>query len=471
MKSIVAKRADGLFRMPVERAFSVEGFGTVVSGIPVSGSASVGDEIEILPTHVTGRIRGIETYGRTSARASAGQCAALQFRHMDAKSISRGMVIAAPGWFEPAEWLVCRLHTLPISGLDLPSGTRVKFHTGTCDVMGRVYPFEGDSIKAGTDVFVQVNIEPAVVVAPRDRFVIRAGSPLSTMGGGVILDAVERRLKRSRPGIMEYVTGLYSTLVDDVAYVEWCTSVVDSPLNTEAVARRVKLPTARVRALLDDLAAAGKVMPVAGGAYLHKKAWERLAAKVTSALAEFHSQSPESLGAPFDALEKALGLERAALTDAISRLRSEGRIRERDGLLALSTHAPSVDSRLQGVMDEVAKLYESKPFAPPEPPEAVAALGIPQKDFDAALKRLVENGSLIRVADGLFFPKSAINTARERIVAHIKEKGELQSVHFKYLIDTTRKYAIPLLDYFDKTGLTLRINNTRYLKPQKDAGK
>ena len=180
-------------------AFSVPGYGTVVAGIPVAGLARIGDEVVLLPRNLTGRIRRIEVYGQTSDTVMAGQCAAINVGQWDHREIRRGDTLTVPGYFSPQEWYVCSLRLLPREKLLLKSGAEVKFHTGTSEVAAMFYPLQGSHMEGGAAGLIQVRTKSPVVAGPGDHFLLRTPSPVRTIGGGVIVEAVPRRLKGSRP--------------------------------------------------------------------------------------------------------------------------------------------------------------------------------------------------------------------------------------------------------------------------------
>jgi len=463
--SITPKRTDGLFRMPVERAFSVKGYGTVVSGIPVSGSAKVGDELELLPQRIMGRIRGIEAYGKTSDTVMAGQCAALQFRHWDHNVIERGNSLAVPGTFAPQEWLLVQFRMLSTAGLALDSGARVKFHTGTCDVLARVYPLEGLRMEAGGEYAAQIHVDAPVVVAPRDRFVMRALSPVTTVGGGIVVEAMPKRLKRNRPGVREEVAERAKAILDEKAFAEYAVRNAEGAAATQdEIAFRTKIPSKRLETILAELAAQGTISRVPGGQFMHRQRASQLEAAILAALDAFHREEPASVGITAESLHEMTAIEKDLLTGFLDRMKAAGAVALRNGLYALPSHRAAMSDAAQEAAVRVEALFKTRAFAPPEVGDMAAAAGVQPKAAETAMKTLIEHGALIKIAPDMYFHKSAVELARERITKHIEEKGSLPSVDFKYLINTTRKYAIPLLDYFDKIGVTLRIGNTRYLK-------
>ncbi len=249
VRKIEPKRTDGVFRMPLDRAFSVQGYGTVVSGIPVAGSAHTGDEVVLLPHNIAGRIRRIEVYGQTSDTVMAGQCAALNVGHWDQRIIRRGDTLALPGYFAPQEWFVCQLRLLPRDKLFLKSGSEVKFHTGTSDVAAMFYPLKGNHMEGGHEDLIQVRTKTPLVAGPGDYFILRTPSPVRTIGGGRIIEAVDRRLKGSRPHVYEDLQERAEAVFDETRFVEYCIRRAESPAQSpQAVAARAKVPHNRLKA-------------------------------------------------------------------------------------------------------------------------------------------------------------------------------------------------------------------------------
>ena len=219
---ITPKSKGGVFRLPVDRAFSAQGFGTVVAGIPVCGQAHIGDELVVLPHNLTGRVKRVEVYGRASDTVMAGQCAALNVGHWQSGAIRRGDTVTLPGYFSPQVWYVCQLRLLPRNKLRLKQGGEVKFHTGTTEIGAAIYNLEQGELHEAGEYLVQVRTQAPVVAGPGDRFILRSLSPMRTIGGGTIIEAESRRLKRTRPNVREELQQRAAAVHDDTTFVEYC---------------------------------------------------------------------------------------------------------------------------------------------------------------------------------------------------------------------------------------------------------
>ncbi len=475
LKALVAsvrpKAVDGIFRLPVERTFSVRGHGTVVTGIPIAGSAGVGDEVVLLPHEMQGRITGLQAYGHDTQTASAGQCVAVNVRHWDAKGIERGNVMTLPGFFEPSAWYVCRLRLLPHETFALKNAAKVKFHTGTSEVQATSYLIRGDRARAGETVLIQVKLEQPVVAGPGDPFILRTLSPPMTVGGGRIVESAPQRLRRNQPGIYEDLSARADAVLQDTTFVEYALAGAGAAGAGDAdLSRRVKARLPRVQEILKQFAADGRALLLPGGLAIHRSAADAAQGRLVGLLADFHRASPESPGMDQDGLLGASGLARSVLDGLLALLKASGKVVERSGRLALAEHREQFADKDREAMQRVEDLFRGRPFSPPTLAEIVVAAGIAEAEAVKAVRLLTEQQRLVAVPPDLVFHADAVARAREILTEHIHREGQLESVKFKYLLDTTRRFAIPLLDYFDRIGVTRAVGHTRYLRAVRRPG-
>jgi selenocysteine-specific elongation factor len=465
MAAITPKTAEGVFRVPVERAFSAKGYGTIVAGIPARGSVRIGEEVVLLPQGTKGRVRAIQVYGRDSDRALAGQCAAINIPQWDQKAIERGNVISMGDYFTPHEWYLCELKLLDQERADLKNAAQVKFHTGTSQTPASVYLFQEESLKPGRHCLVQVRLNDPVVAGPRDHFLLRSLSPTRTIGGGIIVEALERRLKRTDAAILTDIAERARAIATPRDFVEYCVKHAESYAADERqLSQRAKIPPGALAPLLAELTGGGRILPLGGKSYIHVDTAGRVRQLLLDVLREFHRRRPESPGISREQFLTDGAVRKDIFDDLVERMRCEGRLVERKGLLALPEHHEQFNNAEEQLLHKVESLFQSQLFAPPGPPEIAEQLCVAPAQVERVLRILIEQQRLVRVEQDLYFHTEAVSTARERLVAHIREHGGLESVKFKYLLDTTRKYAIPLLDYFDKIGVTRRVGYTRLLK-------
>ncbi len=465
VNSIEAKSSEGVFRLPVEKTFSIKGYGTVVTGIPVAGTVRVGDEVILLPQAMTGRVSAIQVYSREGSVAQAGQCAALNVRHWDHKAIARGNTLTLKGYFAPERWFLCKLRLLPKDGAYLKNATRVKFHTGTSETQAVLYLLEGDKLAPGQECFVQARLDEPLVAGPGDKFIVRSLSPVDTIGGGVIIEPIPRKIRRNRPGIVEEIGELADAIEDEAAFVEYAVKHATGGAATAGeIAVRTKMLPARLGVVLDQLCGGDRMMKIGGDLYAHNSVIESNEKRLVEILTARHDAEPEAAGAPADELEAALGLLKALFQAILNRVAADGRVVLTGSRAALAGYSRVLSPEMQNALESVEGVFRERLFAPPSAEEAARATGLSQQEAAKAISMLREQGALVDVPGGILFHKQAVERAREIVVEFFEREEQLESVKFKYLLDTTRKYAIPLLDHLDRIGVTLRIGNTRYLK-------
>jgi len=510
--AITPKTAQGIFRVPVERAFSAKGYGTIVAGIPACGSVEVGEELVLLPQMAKGRLRSVQVYGRDSTRAMAGQCAALNIPQWDHKAVERGNVITISDYFAPHQWYLCELKLLDQEKADLKNAAQVKFHTGTSETPASVYLFQEGALKPGRQCLIQVFLDHPVIAGPRDHFIIRSLSPTRTLGGGIIIEAIEKRLKRTNLDVLKEIAERAKAVARPRDFIEYCVKTAEAfAADERQISLRSKMPPKELAALLAELVQAGRLLPLSGKTYTHVDTAEHVQQHLLDVVRAFHSKRPESPGIgreqlltefsrgegvpplssrgegilplrPADTLPAQKQLEDKAkmasprkggtpsplrkdvFETLLPRMLSAGRLVERKGLLALPEHREQFNSAEQQLLQNVETLFRSHLFDPPGPQEIADQMRAALPQVQRVLRILTEQQKLVRVDQDLLFHAEAVTTAKERLVSHIQQNGGLESVKFKYLLDTSRKYAIPLLDYFDKIGVTRRVGYTRHLK-------
>ena len=462
--AISPRSSDGLFRVPLERAFSAKGYGTIVAGIPARGAVAIGDEVVLLPQGKTGRVRAIQVYGRDSATALVGQCAALNVPQWDHKEVQRGDVMTIPGYFTPQDWYLCELRMLPHERMHLKNGSQVKFHTGTSETAATVYLFQDTPLEPGQQGPVQVRLNQPVVAGPCDSFIVRSLSPVRTIGGGIVVEAIAGRLKRHHPDVLADIHDRARAVKVPDDWVEYCVRSAESlAVDERQVSLRSKVPQAQVAEILARLQAHGRLRPFGGRLYVHLDTEALQQRRLGEMISEHHRQQPQSPGVARETLLAESGIRKEVFDGLIEGMLSAGMVAERKGLLALPEHREQFQDGEHERLNLIESLFLKRPFNPPGAQEVMEATGAASGDVTRAIRILIEQQRLVRVDQDLHFHVDAVAEARRRLISHIQGQGPLESVKFKYLLDTTRKYAIPLLDYFDKVGLTRRVGYTRHL--------
>jgi selenocysteine-specific elongation factor len=469
LKELVAKidpkRTDGVFRLPVERTFSVKGYGTVVTGIPVAGSAKIGDQMTLFPQGVKGRIKAIQVYKQNSEIALVGQCAAINIPKWEYNTIERGNVVTVGEYFQPRQWYLCKLEILTQIQIPLKNGTKIKFHTGTSEIVATVYLLKDKSISAGDECLIQVRLNEPLVAGPRDRFILRTLSPVKTLGGGMIVEALADKVKRNNPQAVQDAEERTQAVFIEKDFVEYCIKTAENFAATETeLSVRSKMRPEPLTKILDELIKQKKIFDLSSKLYIHSDTHDAVQQKLLKILDDFHHNSPESPGLSVEQLYYASKLRKNVFDSLLKLMLAEGKLIERKHRLALPEHRETFSDDERNLLQSVEALFRNRPFNPPKLEEVTEQTKSDTEKVQKILKILIEQEHLVRVENDLLFHSDAVEKARELLISFIKKEGQLESVMFKYLLDTTRKFAIPLLDYFDRIGLTRRAGYTRYLK-------
>ena len=457
-----AQRAEsGLFRMWVERSFSIKGFGTVASGIPVSGRAEPGESLTVLPVNRRARLRQLEVYGRHADEGRSGECVALNLDDVDLDDLPRGSLLCAAGAFEPVEMAEAVLTLLPSSRRALPDYAEVHLHVGTGDVMAHVALLEGEPISPGGSALVQLRMAAPMPVAAGDRFVIRAPAGergvLTTIGGGRILDTSNRRLRRNRPWTLAALRARQAALGDDS---QWCSVVLaesQTPVTSEELAHSSHLPPEQVEHLLTELADARAI----GARWLHATVLSQAGERIASALQAFHEHNPMRDGADANELRAAADLDADVFHVALEHLLAENVAEHHGGVVALTGREAAVSDEDRALCKRLEQILRDAHLEPPLPAELAGQLDVNLDKLDELLRLLADQQLTYRLDEKVVMHRDAIAAAEEVVLGLFAKASGFSTMEFRDALGVSRKFAVPLLDYFDTVKLTVRRSNRR----------
>lgn len=460
-------RSDvGLFRMPIQRVFSAHGFGTIVTGIPMSGSVKVGDVLEVLPGGKRSKVRGIQAYQETTDRARAGHSCALNLSEIDHHELVRGNVAATPGFFKPVRMLGASLSVLATLDRPLTNRTAIRLHTGTAEVVGEVVLLDQEVLEPGASGLVQLRLEEDVVCAPGDRFVLRLASPTITLGGGQILEESKHRLKRFKDFVVEELSRAAEGLDSPRELLEVVLSRARLALaSTDALAVEIKRPRDETERLLNDLKSQGRVRCLAPGRWIHvdklAHAREKLGAEMTGWFAEHAHREVVDVRD----LRRLTDLDAELLDALLADEAQAGRLKvESGGLVRPAQRATRVDTQTEELSTRVIASLRAAAFQPGTPDELAQALGLPPKAVRSALEMLSDRGDVHRVNREFYVSREHFERARDEVVKNCTLHGSLDIPSLRDALSTTRKFLIPLLEHFDGLGVTTRLGGNRVLK-------
>lgn len=461
----------GVFRLPVDRCFTIKGFGTVVAGTVLSGHAAPGDKLELQPQQKTVRVRGIQRHEHGIDQTVLGDRAALNLQGIEKETVARGNVLATPGYYRPTEVFNASLFLLKTAGRPLRHMTRVRLHIGTAEVMARVALLETRELSPGKEGLVQFRTEGPVVCDWSDHYVVRSYSPQHTIGGGIVLEPNARKERRFDDAVVARLKAMREG--DTAAVVEQ--ALVRNrfeAVQPEELARGLAITDEDITRYIDALSADGKVSRFVfeGKDYLvHARNMADGRNAVLAALDEFHRQNPFRVGLKRPELrgKSSRGFSVPLFDAIVSALLSEGVLVEEGGKVRKSGHELRLKPEERELFDRVAARMLERGFSPPSMDQALA--GARKVPADRVRTALLETGVLVDVGESVVFHRDVVARGREIVVELFKETDELAASDIRKRMGSTRRYVIPLLNYFDSTGLTQRRGDKRVLR--KTAGK
>jgi selenocysteine-specific elongation factor len=464
----ITERPDrGIFRLPVDRVFSVQGFGTVVTGTIISGSVKPKDELELLPAGKKVRVRGVQTHSKDVDEAFVGARVALNVNGVEVDEVTRGDIMAQVGYFKATYMIDARLHLLPDAPSVVKNRARVHLHLGPREVLARVILLESDELHPGESQLVQLRLEEAGVAARGDRFVIRRYSPVQTLGGGVILDPQPVKHRRFKEDVQVVLKDLERDDPTEVLSARLKAAGLE-PRTVSALAAEMGIADADIEVRLKSLVEKGDVVAfVVSGKdyYAHQTCWERLKKNIEAGLTKYHEANSLKQGARREEL-RALVDGRASrdfFDYGVGYLIETGVIQSTDSLLSLSTHTISLSADQAHIRDMILPLLQAGGTSPTDLKALPEALGKDAKVVQDVVAAMQGMGDLVRMDDTLLFHLDVIAGVEEKLLTYFQSQTEIDVATFRDLVGTTRKYAVPMLNYFDTKGTTIRQGDVRVL--------
>jgi len=464
---IEQKRLDTPFRLPVDRVFTVTGFGTVVTGTLLSGAISVGDEVEILPSGIACRVRGVQSFGSKVEKGGAGERLAVNLQGVDHADVERGHVVVPKGLYRPTSVVDVRLNYLASAPKELKHRATVRLHSATYEVPAKLILFDRDSLQPGDSAYVQLRLSRPVLLLPGDPFVLRTYSPQATLGGGTVLDPEPPRRRRRSAEALELLAAAESG-GDQERIRLLVESSLLSGISVQEMVNRSGMSGKRIEGALAPLLSSGAVLQALKEPriFLGKDAFAQLKQRLSEELRDYLEENP---------MQEGIGKEE--LKSRIPK-RSDARFfgpllasMEKDGSAQSDRDIVRIPGRKVGVTQDQAGLQilleEALKKGWGEPPtlkELCDMLGCTEKQLLDHANLLCREGRAAKIKGDIFYTPGAVVEIREKLVAYLREKGEIAPPEFRELTGLSRKFMIPLLEYFDQEKLTIRMGDKRVLR-------
>jgi selenocysteine-specific elongation factor len=459
----VPPRADsGLFRMPIDRVFTMRGFGTVVAGTILGGSVRAGDRVAVYPEGLLTRVRGVQVHGSKAEASGVGRRTALNLQDLDKDDLRRGQVAAAEGSLIPTARLDARLDVLAGAEREIKHRERVRLHIGTDEVMARLSVIGGQAIAPGATAPVQLVLERPTVALPGDRFVIRLFSPVVTVGGGQVLDANPVRHKRFSGQVLEGLEKLAGPARDAVE--QMFRQAGGAPQGVRDIALKSGRGEPEVAEAVAALLADGRLVAFAAEKpprYLHADVRDRLAEGLVASVRAYFEDHPYRPLMPYSDLRAEFLVSSDAptlklLLDAL--VAANVLTRAGDGI-GLAGREAKEDPAAAELRRRVEAVFREARYAAPLEEEARLKLGLNPSVFNPVLNGLVRSGALVRLAPKVTYHRATVEAARLAVAGLLERRGAVTIAELRDRLDLSRKYAQAILEHFDKTGFTKRVGD------------
>lgn len=462
-KEVKARQDKGIFRLLIDRVFTIKGFGTVTAGTVLSGKVSPGDTVELLPEGTRLRVRGVQVHDKSVDIGDIGFRTAINLGRVEKKSIERGDVLAEPGFYKPTQMIDAQFTLLKSWNRELENRTRVRVHVGTTEAIARIILLDKDRYNPGDEGFAQFHFEKPVVADRGDRYVVRSYSPLYTMGGGVILDVHPFKHKRFQQDVIEKLERLYKGDPNQVV-METFDITRFVPKTRDELAKSIGITKDELAKRLEELEKSDKIIQAGKKRLMSLENYEALQRRVVNLLETFHEENPLLLTIPAGKLRLQIKktVDQSLYDEILKKLKKEGTIELDGDQVSLAGRKVELSPKLKEYKKRVEKQFLDNLFDPPKFEDIVDEMG---EGVRKLLAYLVDAGELIQVEKGIYFHRKAIGEGKKKIVSLLTgEKAEAAIADMRKAFEgSPRKKLVALLEYFDRVKFTVRDGAVRKL--------
>ncbi|MGH7681500.1 MAG: selenocysteine-specific translation elongation factor [Candidatus Eiseniibacteriota bacterium] len=465
VSKVEGRKSDGASRLPVDRVFSIEGIGTVVTGTLWSGSIRPGDNLTLLPEDRAVRVRQVEVHDQTVEVASAGNRTAVAIHGVSREEVKRGDWLVTRGRFRATEMLDVTLRLLDGLPKPLANRARVRIHIGASEVLGRVVLFGAETLAPGASAYAQLRLEGALIAARGDIGIVRAYSPSVTIGGAAVLDPAPARRQRLDAADRERLAAMESGSLADALHI-LVREASFAGLSSAAAAVRLNAEPEEIEAAFDE----ARLVRARDGRLLARASFSAARERVLDAVRSYAEEHRLRHGAPKGEIKSRLvgSVEGAVFDEVLETLVAEGKLVASGERISAPGDGPTLTREQAAAMDRLEAKLGAEGFQVPGLSEALRDLpaGL---DSGELVRHMIESGRAVRVTSEMLYPQALWSEIEKRVRAHFTRRPSLTMAEFKDLLQVSRKYAVPLLELLDRTGLTRREGDNRAAGPRAKA--
>ncbi len=453
------RSVDGPFRLPVDRVFTITGFGTVVTGTLVSGTLRTGDPAVVLPEGLESRVRQLQMHNKKQDVVYAGSRIAVNLAGVDVAALGRGSVVVGPGYLRATTMLDAAVTVLTDSPRPLRNRTRIRLHIGTSEAIGRSLILGAEEIAPGSRGMVQLRLESPVVAARGDRFVLRFYSPTKVLGGGIILDPVSAKHRRADKAVVDRLERTLKGNPEDI--VEDALALSETGLMKKEIVNKTGLAEPAVESAVTALLEANRAIEHAGS-FLHRSTFDGIASRVRSLLAFYHQANPVRSGMPKEELRAQLGsrMEQKGFQRILALMSSSRDVIISEATARLAGHTPTLNRQQEEIARGIETAFREAGTNPPLLAQVELRYG---GDARELISMLIERGDLVKIAPEFYLHTQVLARIENTLRDYLATSGQMTVAQFRDLVNSSRKYVVPLLEYFDAKRVTRRIGDQRVL--------
>ncbi|MDT8379715.1 MAG: selenocysteine-specific translation elongation factor [Desulfotignum sp.] len=466
-RQLPERKFSSIFRLPVDRVFSMKGFGTVITGTLTSGQIRVGEDIMVYPKRIVSKVRGIQVHSSSVDEAGPGTRTAINFQGLDKESVDRGDILSTPDTLIESYMVDAGFHYLKSNAKPAKTRTRVRFHSGTSEILGYMILLDRDELMPGENALVQFRLESPVCCIKDDRYVIRSYSPVKTIGGGAILNPVARKYRHMDARVIQGLNELADEDAEQTV-VFFLSLNGFKGLRFNDLRVMTNLSDKKLSAALQKLLARQAVIQTdkekqtfVSGAF-----FDDFKKKVLEKIQQYHTANPLKEGMPTQELKSKFRYikDPRFFNILFSRLEKENAVIQDKNLVKMSDFKVALQVDQHQVKEDILRIYRSAGLTPPFFRTVCQDLNLDKKTAKDVLQMLIDEKQIVKTKDDLFFDARAMTRLETELVTFLKKNKSITTPEFKDMIGISRKYVIPLIEYFDAIHLTIRVGDTRQLR-------
>ncbi len=458
-KKVPDKQDRGIFRLHVDRVFSMKGYGTVVTGTVNSGSLKIGDTVELLPGSVKSKVRGLQSHGEEVQQVETGDRAAINLQGVEIKQIERGSQIAEIGYLQSLNQMGVTLLLLGSAQKPITQNQRIRIHLGTQEVMARVALTDGKTLQPGDDCPALLRLEQPMVAARGDKFIIRSFSPVITIGGGEVMEVlIEEKWKI----VKEKLQNLYESPKSD-QLIHLVQEEGAKPITPEKLQYRIGISKEQINAIVEEKEELFWLTHKQGKWLLTQNQWNELKNSIHNFLKKYHAKNPLNAGAQKEEIRQHLSCENSILEALLQSMLDDKSISQKGELFLNPNFSITLSSEDDSLQNSILNQLDQEGFTSSTLAQLSLKTGNSKEKLMQVLNVAEQQGKLLRIDGKLMFTQKNFIILREKVNQFFSNHPEMSVSEFKELAHTSRKYAVPLLEYFDKKKITYREGNIRKL--------